>query len=363
MKINTQLLILAVLPLTLASCQNHYGQQEPQSIVIDTLHVSELELIVSTESALLGEPREIVAINEQQFAVYDHAYKKIIVFDNNGDKLNEFGNVGEGPGEWDAMAGAAEIDFVSDRFFTTNKGRFLFDLYDRSGNHIRSISFPQYLYFSHKSLLPDEKLLITTNGRENALAVVMDLNEEEEIIQRIGTPESEYSEGQNFEQERTAYSNGDIPKSDLNRALAARGKDGYFLFMNTLGELRLYSEEGDLIFNKEIPDFIKTTVFDFIIHQNKEEVPKNSVMPLKYARELKVHDDLIYLYMPKPHPEADLDFRMLVYDSNGELLKHYVFVDNENESFLYDFAISEDNHIYFIDVMSAEILRFSPDRD
>lgn len=362
MKIKIQLFLFTLLPLLLASCQSYSGEQESQAIVIDTLLVNDLETIVSTESALLGEPREIVSMHEHNLAVYDHAYKKIILFNSEGEKLDEFGNVGEGPGEWDAMSGAADLHFISDRFFTTNRGRFLFDLYDISGNHIKSIPFPQYLNNSHKTVLTDDKILVVTNGRENALAAVMDLNEEGNIIQKIGSPDSEYSEVRNIEQERVAYSNGVIPENDRNRALAAKGEDGYFIFMNALGELRHYSDDGEHIFQKEIPDLIKTSVFDFVVHQNKEELREHTVMPLEFAREMKIHDDLIYLFMPKPHPGAtELDFRLLVYNSNGELQKHYVFEDPENESFLYDFAISSDNTVYFIDVMRSKILKFIPD--
>lgn len=362
MKINNQLFIFALLPLLLASCQNYSGQQDPQSIGIDTLRLSNLATTVSTESALLGEPREIVSMDNKHFAVYDHAYKKIIIFNSEGDKLDEFGKVGEGPGEWSSMSGASDLNFVSDLFFTNNRDRFLFDLYNSSGNHIRSISYPQYLNYSHKTLLPDGKLLVTTNGRENALAAVMDLNEEGKIIQKFGLPESEYSEGRNFEQERITYSNGEIPENDLNEALAAKSKDGYFLFMKALGELRHYSDDGELIMQQEIPEKIKKNRFDYVITRNKNDVREHTVMPLEYAREIKILNGLIYLFMPKPDPGAlDLDFRMLIYNSDGELLKHYLFVDPEDESFLYDFTVGNDNNIYFIDVMKSKILTFFPE--
>ena len=188
----------------------------------------------------------------------------------------------------------------------------------------------------------------------------MDLNEEKNIVHRIGTPESAYSERRNFEQERIAYSNGEIPENDLNNALAAKGVEGYFIFMNSLGELRHYSEDGDLIFNHEIPGDIKTKVFDFIILQNREVAQEHTVIPLAFARNMKLLDDLIYLFLPKPFGAVDLDFRMLVFNTNGELLKHYVFLDETNEAFLFDFTISDDGNINFVDVMNAEILRFTP---
>jgi len=360
MKIINQLFLFALLALVLASCKNYSEQQESQTTGIDTLQVIDFTTVVSTESALLGEPREIVSIDDKHIAVYDHSYKKIIIFNGDGDKLDEFGNVGEGPGEWDSMSGAADLNFVSDRFFTNNQGRYLFDLYDRSGNHIRSMTYPQYLNYSHKTLLPDNKLLVVTNGRENALATLLDLNEEGKIIQKIGLPESEYSESRNYEQERVTYSNGKIPENDLNEALAVKGKDGYFLFMNALGELRYYSDEGELIMHINIPENIKRSRFDYVIRKNRE-LYGNLVLPLRYAQDIKIHDDLIYLFMPKPDRSAtELDFRILVYNLNGELQKHYVFVDSNSEYFFYDFAMSSDKNIYLMDIMKSEISKFSP---
>lgn len=358
MKIKSHVFLFILFLFFLATCQKQSGQQESQSAEIDSLFINNLETVISTESELLGEPREIVSLDEQHLAVYDHGLKQIIIFNNDGNKQYEFGNVGEGPGEWDAMSGAADLNFLGGRFFTTNRSRFIFDLFDKEGDHLKSIPFQQYLNYSHKTLLPDDKLLVATHGRENALAAILDLNKEGKMIQKIGSPESEYSEGRNFEQERIAYSNGVIPKNALNEALVAKGKEGYFLFMNASGELRHYSDDGELIMQQEIPENIKSARFGYVVTQNREVVREHTVMPLEYAQEMQVRNGLIYLFMPKPHPGAEnLDFRMLVYNSKGKLLKHYVFVDPKQESFLYDFMIN-NNKVYFIDVMKARVLSF-----
>ncbi len=76
MKIRYQLPLIVVSTLLLVSCQNYTGQHDSHLVEVDTLQIGDLERIVSIESALLGEPREIVSIDDQQLAVYDHAYKK-----------------------------------------------------------------------------------------------------------------------------------------------------------------------------------------------------------------------------------------------------------------------------------------------
>lgn len=352
---------LFILPLfLLASCQTRSGQQETQPVKIDSLFIGNLDTVITTESASLGRPRELVAMDEHRFAVYDHGFKRITVFNNQGKKQYAFGAVGKGPGEWDAMSGAADLDFLEGRFFATNRSRYRFDLFDKEGRHLKSIPFPQYLANSHKTLLPGNKLLVATGGREDALAVVLDLDEAGTIVRKIGTPESEYAEERNFNRQRSAYSEGNVPESARNKALVAAGTDGYFLFMNTLGVLRRYSDDGVLVMQQEIPDNIKRARFDFVVTRNKEITREHTVVPLHYAQDLQVHNGLIYLFMPKPHPEAEgLNHRILVYSTGGKLQNHYVFTDPEQESFLYEFMIDNDNTLYFIDFLKARILRFS----
>lgn len=260
------------------------------------------------------------------------------------------------------MSGAADLDYLDQQFFTTNRSRFIFDLYDSEGNHLNSIPFPPYLSNTDKKLLSDEHLLIATDGRENALAAVLDLQEDAEIVQRIGSPESEFVENRNHEEERITYAEGEIPENALNDVLVAKGKKGYFLFMNALGELRHYSDDGEKSMQIEIPDSIKEPIFNFVVTRNKDEVPEHSVVPLNYAKDVHVKNGLIYIYMPKPIPSVEnLDSQLLVFNSDGEFLKHYIFQDPENESFLYDFAIAEDNSIYLIDIMNARVLRLQSD--
>lgn len=345
----------------LTACQSQSEDQENQSVKTESLAIDSLETVISTESQLLGEPRDIEALDGNQIAVYDHGFKQVIVFNNDGEQQRAFGEIGEGPGEWAKMSGAADLEYLNGHFFTTNRSRFLFDIYDNQGNHLQSISFPEHLDNSHKTLLPDDKILVTTNGRDNALAAVLDLNEEGKTIQTIGSPGSEYSEERNFEQEKSAYANGEIPENALNKALAAKGEEGYFLFMNALGELRHYSDEGKLIAQQEIPENITKPVFDYVVTQNREEERRNTVTPLEFAQEMKVHNDRIYIFMPKPHPLAeDLNSQLLVFNSDGKFISHYIFEDPDNKFFLYDMAIGGNSTIYFIDIMNAQILKFNP---
>lgn len=87
-------------------------------------------------------------------------------------------------------------------------------------------------------------------------------------------------------------------------------------------------------------------------------------MPLEYAKDIQFKNGLIYLFMPMKNPELEgLEARFLIYDENGSLLKHYVFMMDEKISLLYDFTVSADNTVYFAEVMNARVLSFKPEVD
>lgn len=333
-----------------------------ESVIVDTLLVSNFEPVVTTESGLLASPSELEILEEGRFAVYDNRLNRVLVFNQQGTKELEFGRSGSGPGEWDFGGGAKNLNFKNGYFLTEDQARFIFHVHNRNGEYIFSVGYPQYLYNSDKTLVSKDKLLVSTNGKEGALAILLDLNNEGEILQKIGLLESEPLPIRNHEQERVAYANGEIPKDAKNIALVAASTDAYYLFMKTLGELRRYSLEGELQWQRPLPESIKEPIFDFVSRINREDVRAGTVFPLEYAQDLKVVNERVYVYMPKLHPEAeDWHTRILVYNVDGELVRHLIFDYSDEEFNLAEFGITIDNTIYFIEWMSAQIIRFELD--
>ncbi|MDZ7806276.1 MAG: hypothetical protein U5K71_04080 [Gracilimonas sp.] len=285
-----------------------------------------------------------------------------MVFNKSGEKQYEFGNTGEGPGEWDPMGGARDLNYHDGTFFSNNGSRYLFDLYNKDGRHIKSISYEPYLDYTHKSLIDENRILTTTNGNENSLAVVLDLENELAVIDSVGEPEAAFRLRPNFEEQRTTYANGELPEGALNEALATKIEGDYIVFMNTLGELRRYSQDGEILFEVELPKDAKETIFNYIVEVNKNESPPHSVRPLEYAKEIQYKNGMVYLFMPIKHPDREgLEARFLIYDEEGSLLSHFIFEPDERETILYDFTVDEDNTVYFADVMNARVLSFDPE--
>lgn len=353
---------LILMVLAVSACNNEADPGATSSTTSDSLEIEALNIVISTESEILGEPREIVNMDEDHFAVYDHAYKKIMVFDKTGEKKYEFGNTGEGPGEWDPMSGATDVSFKKNKFLTSNRGRLLFDAFDREGNHLWAKSFPSYIPNSDKEWIDDHRILTSTFGKENTLAVVLDLNSDGKIINKVGEPATHYSERLNLDQERNSYANGKVPESAKNEVLVAALNQGYLLFVNSTGELKKYNEEGELLFTSQIPDSVKTPIFNYVVSKNKEIQSPGVVFPLEYAKEMQVKNEHVYIFMPKIGIEGNLpESRIIVFDLNGDLKNQFVFTDEASTSFLYDMVIDDKNMIFLIDVMNARVLSFDPE--
>jgi hypothetical protein len=71
-------------------------------------------------------------------------------------------------------------------------------------------------------------------------------------------------------------------------------------------------------------------------------------------------DDHIYLLTLK-YPEADgIDVRLLVYDLDGNLIRHTVLLDpDDDELSLWNFDVDNYHRIYFVDAAYGRILRWN----
>jgi hypothetical protein len=349
-----------ILPLLLLASCGGEPKRGNQTIAIDTLRIDDFEVIVSSDSGHLADPRELVLMNGNGFAVYDKGFNQIILFDQNGNKTSSFGKTGRGPGEWGQNFGATDLNFVEDQFLIYNRETYSFQLYDANGQHIHTVRSDQKFNYNFKLLLPDQTILVATDGQDSSLAVVMDLKDGGRILRKYGTPKSEYIEMRSFEEERISYSNGSIPASALNDVLVAKTDVGAVLFFKATGELRHVSDDGEILFTQELPASLKDPVLQNVIIQNRDFAMPNTVLPLEYFHLMRVRNNLIYLFNVK-HAESGegLDSRIMVYDMNGELKKHYVYSDPINESFIGMMAVGDEDDFFFID-SNARILKYSP---
>ncbi len=330
------------------------------SIEPDTLYIDNFEEIITTESMLLAQPFGPVIYRtegEDRLAYFDYGHNQVRIFSTDGELLLEFGSTGGGPGEWEEMSGAGHLSIAGEQIYLTDHGHFTYDLFTTDGDFIRSIEMPRHLNYNDKYLIEENRLLAATNGHEDALAVIVDLENDGEILQHIGESLADPPTHRTLEEERLAYAEGEVPEVALNEALVRPAENGYLLLMNSMGELRFYDLEGDLTFQSSLPEEIKDPIFEFISWSNRENAAPHTVMPLRYIRYMVVADDQIYL-LSSNFPQADeLDDHLLVYNLDGELIRHLVLVDRENEAVFSGFGIDSSRNLYLTEVMSARVLK------
>lgn len=325
------------------------------SVLPDTLYIDQFSEVITTESGLLATPVGIVPVGDDNFAILDANLHRVLVFDKSGDKMFEFGGSGSGPGEWEMFPSG--LNYTDNTFMVFNSGRFFFNLYDTEGDFISSSPASRFMSVSNFRLLPDKKLLVNTSGREDALAIVIDLSNESEIIERIGTPTGEIGDMRDIESERLALAEGTLKPYHKNTAIVESGDGGYWLFMNGLGELRFYDAEGELKLSKSIPKSIKEPIFDMVVRRNRDDARPHTVFNLSYALVFKKFGDKLYILTTAYPEEDDIHQNLLVYTTDGDLVQRYVIKRDENESMLYDFFITADNELVALEVMNSRVLK------
>lgn len=349
---------LFFLLLALTSCQDNENIQDRKShqVAIDTLFIDDFEMLISAESDLLAQPSQLAIMDENTFAVHDRGLGKIVVFDRNGEKQFEYGRAGSGPGEWDP--GFMGLDYYADRFIVTDRNAFRFLLFDRDGTHLKTIEIPDYIRLADQKLLTENRVLSSSSGHQESLALILDLDENEAIIERIGSPEVRPPETRNFDEIREILSSGNIPDALRNEALVAGSDKGIVIFMNVLGELRFYDTDGQLRWQQKLPDEITVPLWDFVIEKNQQARESAYLNPM-HATNLRLMDNRIYLLTLK-YPEADeMDVRLLVYNLDGNLIRHTVLLDADDELALWNFDVDNHHRLYFVDAAYGRILRLN----
>lgn len=354
-----RLSLFAISIILLISCGSEQDQQQSaDDLFHHNIESGDYTVWIDAGSEKLAQPVEIIRAGEAGIAVMDYGFNRILLFDDEGNPIREIGGTGSGPGEWSQMSGAGNLIYQEGRFIASDRERFRFDLFEEEGDYIRSVDFPQYMTYRSKAGVGGYRLLTATQGRGDALAVILDLDRDGEVVKRIGTPEADAPEGLIIEEDRQMLASGEVPPHMKNNALVEVYEDGYVLFMYSAGEIRNYTHEGDLRWSSAMPESLTDPVFDFVSERNKESAPY-TVFRLQYAFDMRVNDEQIYLLTTK-FPDTELsDQYLLRYNMNGALTAKIRLEPNKEESMYVQVLPLEGNDALLIDYSHAEIVRIT----
>jgi hypothetical protein len=234
----------------LLSCEGERGSEETFDI-----RLPQPEVLVSTESELLGSPSDIAFDSEGRIWVADPVNKRVVLLDHDGSVIETIGRRGDGPGElqWPARIAANDtLVRVWDLL------RYTVQDYRPDGTHLADHSVSVRL-IGASALSIDGSLVIPTFGRDSALAALHTVRSS--TITRFGpmvVPEP-------FTGDLIALSNaikaearnGRVPAQVRNMVTPAIGNDGnVWLMVQTEHEIRKYSPDGTLLWQRvlEVPE-------------------------------------------------------------------------------------------------------------
>jgi hypothetical protein len=267
--------------------------QEPRSEEPFNLELPQPEVLVSTESELIGRPSDIALDSEGHIWVADLLNKRVVLLGRDGRLIRTIGREGDGPGEfrW-PMTVVANDSLVR----VYDPGHRAIQDYRPDGTHLADHpGAPVGPSWSGAALSVTGSLVVGNyNGEDGALATLRRLNGPAVI--RLGplvvppaTPQLglfELSEAIKAEAKKNGF-----PEQLRNMVIPAVGDhETVWLLVQTEREVRKYSRDGSLLWQRtlEVPE-VETVLQEFFRRTTEEEsgAPAFPPIVMGQAREVK----------------------------------------------------------------------------
>ncbi len=252
-----------------SNVHNLYPKYESKPLIeLDKVNVIG-ELSGENEKMQFFEPRTILMDSEDNIYVIDTGNHRIVKLNSTGDFLLEFGQKGQGPGEFEYMMSASmdskENIYVGE--FTRTQ------IFDTAGNYLRSMRLKHTRSFEFTN---DDKIIATgfvISGTDtddftkfyNRQPVIQVMDFEENIVQKIG--------------KRRFYSDRMMNLHGNNVSLAMDRVGNYYFAYNARNLVEKYSPDGEMIFrSSKETDMIESEEAEQVRTTNK--IGEGAIMPM-----------------------------------------------------------------------------------
>jgi len=247
----------------------------------DTL--SAFETVVSTASGLVGYPLDLTTAPGERIFIADARGRQVLSVGFDGTEPRTIGREGSGPGEF----------LQPMRIFATADSLFVYD-----GRHQRVMIFDLEGLFSHAYVValgsgrgrafgPDGRFMISTNGHDSALVVVLDDQGQSSVS--VGEPVVPPPPFFDFVSMKERASGGVVPHEHLNDVLPAMAPDGsFFVSFFSESEARRYAPDGALQWTASLAGPVFRQAFDAFVRANAEDSLPFRLTPLSYVWDSEV---------------------------------------------------------------------------
>ncbi len=265
--------------------------------------VDDVEVVVSTESELIGRPSELLVGEEGNLFVLDDQMARVLEFSPSGDSRRTFGSEGGGPGE-----------FRRPHTFALNRDTLR--VVDMGNARLQSLSFDsQYLastQLPHGVLASpgrtvlhgNASMLVATMGLDDALAIHYD--EGGNIVSKIGVPVAPAEELLDLRAIKQEVLGGTVPAFFRNAVLPVFDIDGggVWLIMNGERRLQYHGKDGALRSSAQLdaPEFDR--IWQACIDRARETIDNPLyISVLSYVADAEVLGAKLWLLLNMPEDE------------------------------------------------------------
>lgn len=298
------------------------------------------------EEAILSSPSDMVVSPDDKIIVSDWRENKIVVFDVDGNVINQFGREGKGPGEFQ---GLRFIKLEGDvlKVFEANNNRIQY--FSLDGQYLKMIPLKFSIGIGSLIFGVNDDVFFATNGFRIE-DLINHYRIDGEKLAPIGRIEGNPFQIYEMIQMRDALIKKDVPDSLRNEIILLLSPDEMlYAFYQALPLIKIYSPEGELekVVRLDMPEFEE--IRDRCSKLNIEGKQKGSpgVWSLKFWRDGVITDkgDLILLISNSE--------KMILYKFNkeGKFIQRYECVDDNINMMAvrgsYLWAYGRDTQIFY----------------
>lgn len=325
-----------------------YCNGEPESGSISEYSVTNVELLLSLETAdHIAQPTRIRPFDDG-FIFYDYGFKNIQVYNSDADHLYSFGNVGDGPGEYRDVAG---LWVVNDEVILNDFRNARMNRYTKEGTFISQFEIPSNLLYYHQITLSQNlDLFIPVNGENNALVKKVSQQDKDDIY--IGTALAEQATFFDMNRIRETILSGGIPDEFKNLINLVTDENHLYIFKQATGELDKYSLDGEFVWSTGVIEHpVMEKIFANFIERNRSGA-SGGIFPLSYISGMMAFNGGVLLTMTSLPDEPLL---MLFINETGKVEKSYT-LDLGINAYPNQFS-SDGRFLYLVDSDDGSVYR------
>src|SRR6056297_810905 len=313
------------------------------------------------ENPFLGRPTAIT-VSSNGLYIVDSGRDMIHKVDRAGDLLMSFGSSGQGPGEYQSIAGFWPQE---NSYLLYDYNSFKFITYDKQGDMIDEVIMRENpvnpesqrsIPITVEALTPN-KLLIPTGGNKDSLFAIAELGSEDVIF--AGDALGEFVPGYNRDSVMQSYGDGEVPDNFKNLVMLGSSADAIYSLQQTTGVLEKFNHSGERIWNMNLNIPGQSEVMDQIAQHNIDAVRNGEPTQLfihAHAMDATDQGVAMLLRMPKNQPASVV---WVPEDGSGVDLITVESLDVSPRGFMGMFALSgEDQKAYYLERETGTVFQF-----